>query len=147
MIDQIRNLIRNVQRLQSNLDTVVNEAVRLNEGQILELNTEEQLRQGIRADGAPITPPYTPFTVQVKRAKGQPTDRVTLKDTGAFYGSFQASYGKGGFGIYATDPKAQKLERKYGSAIFGLTDENIQEAIEIVREDVFEKAKKIILAN
>ena len=30
---------------------------------------------------------YSPVTIQIKRAKGQPTDRITLKDTGEFYKS------------------------------------------------------------
>ena len=32
---------------------------------------------------------YSPITVKIKQSKGQPTDRITLKDTGAFYNSYE----------------------------------------------------------
>ena len=31
---------------------------------------------------------YSPITIKIKKRKGQPTDRITLKDTGAFYDSY-----------------------------------------------------------
>ena len=45
----------------------------------------EQLFSGINAEGDPIEPEYSPRTVAIKKKKGQPTDRVTLRDTGDFY--------------------------------------------------------------
>lgn len=148
MIDQIRQLRNNVEQWQTSLPDVVLESVKDNEGQIIELNTDEQLfLQGIDSEGQAITPGYTPFTVSIKRGKGQPTDHVTLRDTGDFHRSFKISYGTDAFAIYADDPKAQKLENKYGAEIFGLTDENVDETIEITKEDIFEKSQKIIFNN
>jgi len=40
---------------------------------------------------------YSPFTVIIKGKKGQPTDRVTLKDTGGFYKTFDTKTGDSEF--------------------------------------------------
>lgn len=147
MIDAIKQFRKNVEQWQRSLPDVVLESVKENEGQIIDLNTEEQLMKGLDSDGQAITPGYTPFTVSIKRQKGQPTDRVTLKDEGDFHRSFKIAYGNDAFAIYADDPKAQKLERKYGNEIFGLTDDNLQETIEITKDDLAEKSHKIIFTN
>ena len=56
---------------------------------------ERLLEQGIYSTGKQIKTynatqgnVYSKFTFPFKEAKGQPTDRVTLRDTGAFYRSF-----------------------------------------------------------
>lgn len=56
-------------------------------------NKNEQLYQGIDAKGVRLDSKggsYSPFTILLKQRKGQPTNRVTLKDTGAFYRSIKA---------------------------------------------------------
>lgn len=148
MIEQIKQFRHNVEQWQRSLPDVVLESVKDNEAAILDLNVEDQLfQQGIDSEGQAITPGYAPLTISIKRQKGQPTDRVTLRDTGYFHRSFQISYGNDAFGIYATDPKSQKLERKYGSEIFGLTDDSLQEAIELAKPDINQRSEKIIFQN
>lgn len=148
MIEQIRQFRHNVELWQASLPEVVLESVKDNEAAILDLNVEDQLfQQGIDNEGQAITPGYTPLTISIKRQKGQPTDRVTLRDTGDFHKSFQISYGNDAFGIYATDPKSQKLSKKYGEDIFGLTDDSLQETIELTRPDIHQKSEKIIFQN
>ena len=70
--------------------------------------------------------PYTPKTIELKEIKGQPTNRVTLRDTGDFYASFKIITEPDKFTIIATDYKTDGLIRKYGRQILGLTDENAQ---------------------
>lgn len=148
MIEQITQLRKNVEQWQRSLPDVVLESVKDNEAAILDLNIEDQLFQkGIDSDGQAITPGYTPLTISIKRQKGQPTDRVTLRDTGDFHRSFQISYGNDAFGIFATDPKSQKLEKKYGREIFGLTDESLQESIDLTKPDIHQRSGKIIFQN
>lgn len=61
-------------------------------------------KEGTYADGTPIVtyfaiPPmvYASRTITKKERRGQPTDRVTLRDTGAFYRSIRMeSAGRGG---------------------------------------------------
>jgi len=84
----------------------------------------KQLFEGIRATGADIKPAYAPLTILIKDQKGQPTDRVTLKDTGAFYEGIFVDVNSESFDIDSTDEKSEALKAKYGERIFGLTPEN-----------------------
>lgn len=98
----------------------------LHEKDIVEMNTEEQLfKRGENALGVSMKTyaPYKPVTIQIKKDKGQPTDRVTLRDTQAFQKSFFIFADNKAAWFKATDKKAQKLYDKYGE-IFGLTVEN-----------------------
>ena len=68
---------------------------------------------------------YSPYTVRVKREKGQPYDRVTLRDTGEFYAGFRLDADSAGFSITSTDWKTEELLRVWGP-VFGLNQENRQ---------------------
>lgn len=99
-----------------------------NEAYIVDLNAEEQLyEQGINRLGVEIADyaPYSPVTIAIKEAKGQPTNRVTLRDEGDFESSFFLEVGDKQFEIKASDFKTEDLIRRYGRQILGLTDENI----------------------
>jgi hypothetical protein len=85
----------------------------------------DQLQKGVDAEGEKITPPYTPYTKAAKRAKGQPTDRVTLFDEGDFYRSIQARIDNAGFTLDATDIKTPELIDKYGDMILGLNQNSV----------------------
>ncbi len=69
----------------------------------------EQLQGGVDALGQTIVTiggsPYRPQTVLIKRKKGQPTNRVTLKDTGEFYETFSVVILKEGYEITANFEK------------------------------------------
>jgi hypothetical protein len=67
--------------------------------------------------------------VQLKNEKNQPTDRVTLRDTGDFHKSIKVDADRTYFEIYATDWKTDDLKEKYGDEILGLTPENKAELI------------------
>lgn len=144
-LQHIQQIGRNLKEFQRSLPEIVLESVKANENEVIDLNTEEQLfQQGIGADGQPLTPTYRPLTISIKQSKGQPTDRVTLRDEGDFHRSFFISYGNDSFALGASDSKAQKLEKKYGKEIFGLTDQSLSDAIQIVKPDIFSKSRKII---
>lgn len=125
MLDRIVSFSENIEDY-IRLEIIENEAI------ICDMNSETQLfEKGINADGVSIESyaPYQPITKQIKLAKGQPTNRVTLRDTGEFHASFRVTAGESSFYIDATDWKAEKLTIGYGDDIFGLTDENINELI------------------
>ena len=84
----------------------------------------ERLFSGSNADGSEIRPPYSPVTVRIKNRKGQPTDRVTLFDTGAFQGAFTMERKGDAVLFSSSDSKTEKLVDKYGEGIFGLTEDN-----------------------
>jgi len=124
------------------------EIVERNEAQICDMNSEEQLyEKGQNALGVDIMDymPYRPLTIRIKTEKGQPTDRVTLRDTGDFHGSFYVEANNDGFRIDAKDWKRDELVRKYGSQIFGLNDENKNElAHEIMLPDLINKIRQTL---
>lgn len=91
-------------------------------GQNLVNFNQEQLYEGIRSDSSTIEPEYAELTKIIKAAKGQPFDRVTLKDTGDFYDSIKVDVNSDTFELFATDEKTVKLVTKYGDSILGITD-------------------------
>lgn len=99
-----------------------------NESYIVDMNAEIQLyEQGINNLGVDIADyaPYSPLTIEIKQSKGQPTNRVTLRDEGDFESSFFLEVGNTQFEIKASDWKTEELIQMYGRQILGLTDENI----------------------
>lgn len=119
-----------------------------NESYIVDLNAEEQLfEQGINRLGVEISDyaPYSPVTIAIKEAKGQPTNRVTLRDEGDFESSLYLEVGDKQFEIKASDFKTEDLIKKYGRQILGLTDENISILIwKYIFPDLMAETKKQI---
>ena len=118
---------------------------------VIELNTRKQLfDKGEDSTGRTLESiggAYSPFTVRVKQAKGQPTNRVTLFDTGEFYASFVVKPFKGGFTIDA-DPNKDETDLfdEWGDEIVGLNDENLQTIINFFRDAVLEQINRRIKA-
>lgn len=119
-----------------------------NDAYIIDMNAEEQLfERGINRLGVEIMDyaPYSPVTIEIKEAKGQPTNRVTLRDEGDFESSFFLEVGDKQFEIKASDFKTEDLIKKYGRQILGLTDENIAILIwQYIYLDLMDEAKKQI---
>ena len=94
---------------------------------------EEGLRRAASGGGTePIEPPYAKRTVQRKRRKGQPYDRVTLRDKGKFHKSLRVYYTANGFYVKSRGVRSKKgfrydqfLEGKYTDRIYGLTSGEI----------------------
>lgn len=85
---------------------------------------------------------YSPLTKDIKQSKGQPIDRVTLRDTGEFYMSFTATPFKGGFTIDANPIKDEtNLFNEWGGNVLGLNDENLQILIDYYRDEILQKIR------
>lgn len=114
---------------------------------IADLNAE-QLYAGKRKDGSDITPEYSERTKEIKREKGQPTDRVTLRDTGAFYMGLRVDVQGEDVKVYSTDEKSDDLFKKYATKtknIFGLNPQYKGEYIrEVLKKRFISKARKAI---
>ena len=150
----ISTLLERVKRFNSDLTEgkIFQEVIKENENVIIDMNAENQLfEKGVNALGVSISSyrPYSDKTVEIKKMKGQPFNRVTLRDTGDFHSAFFVRVSRENFSIDSTDWKTKKLVKKYGDQkgdIFGLTDENLTELItEYVAPEVLEIAKKMIL--
>lgn len=122
-----------------------------NDAYIVDMNAQEQLyEQGINRLGVDIMDyaPYSPVTIEIKKALGQPTNRVTLRDEGDFESSFFLEVGDKQFEIKASDFKTEDLIKKYGRQILGLTKENIAVLIwQYIYPDLMEKAKNVLYDN
>lgn len=107
-------------------DTIIQDAV--------EQYNINQLADGKKSNGNSITPDYSQTTIEIKQQKGQPTDRVTLKDTGDFYKGMTTVYSSVGITLTSSDSKTGKLTKKYGNEIFGLTPDNLSKTRELFFE-------------
>lgn len=134
--DKARKKIAKLRKAQGK---VIGRAILKNKAEILDLITEEQLfKLGVNSDGIELSSfqPYTPRTKQIKGVKGQPVNRVTLRDEGDFHESFNLKIVNNKLLIFATDPKTEKLTIKYGEEIFGLTDDSLREVRRIIKSDI-----------
>ena len=100
-------------------DTISADAIE-DTAEALKRENLQQMDAGQKADETEIYPPYAPLTIAIKRMKGQPTDRVTLKDTGSFYAGAYVIVTTDSVLTGSRDEKTVKLVEKYGEAIFGL---------------------------
>ena len=114
----IQRLYDRVQKLDT--DQVIQDAIEETKDHIADLQAE-QMHKGQESTGDMINPPYRFSTVAIKRKKGQPSDRVTLQDTGAFYKGLYVNVTSDSVRIDSTDSKTTKLVEKYGPDIFGLS--------------------------
>ncbi len=109
---------------------------------IIELNQDQLYDLGEDSKGNKLwsfspSMPYSPYTIKIKQAKGQPTDRLTLRDTGAFYKSFTVEVEGTSIVLDADGRKKDtNLFSKYGIDILGLNDQNMAIFLERLTNDV-----------
>ena len=110
---------------------------------IIKLNTIDQLfNEGIDSLGDSLGE-YSPFTVELKQAKGQPTDRITLKDTGDFYKTFKVEVKDDSFLINANPIKEDtNLFDDFGSEIVGLTEDNQKKISKTILDNTIKYIRK-----
>jgi len=119
--------------------------IRKHEARAIDLNLM-QLDDGMTPFGTRIEPLYSALTVIIKRGKGQPSDRVTLKDDGDFHNSFYLEADQFPVIFNARDIKTGLLSEKYGEEnIFGLSRESLDIFLEEIKEDVIEFIATLLL--
>lgn len=142
-MERITELIESLQTFNDNINEYLQVATREAEDVILDMNRSQMYDEGIDRNGNAIQPPYAPATIQYKRRKGQPTNRVTLRDKGDFHLSLYIEYDTDGFEIKDDDFKTPFLTRKYGVAVLGLTDSNVK----ILADEVYQPRLLEMLKN
>lgn len=109
---------------------------------IVELNTREQLyNKGVDSTGSNLEDIggfYSFQTVIIKKEKGQPTDRVTLRDTGKFYDSWRVFLDSNHDFEISNDPikDGVNILDRWGKNVLGLTDESQAKFNDLVRQKV-----------
>lgn len=124
--------------IDNQIDVILNEI----EPEIVAMQTD-RLFEGLTVSGDRIIPEYTPYTVSEKQSKNQPSDRVTLLDTGAFYNAIYAAKIGDEVIIESGDEKNDELLEKYGEQIFGLTDDNSDKSKEITTGKIIGYVKEV----
>ena len=144
----LSNLEYRLRAFKDSLPMLLEDIVRDKEDVIVSAIADDQLyRRGINGKGEKIMDymPYTARTIKNKKRKGQPTTRVTLRDTGEFHNSMFVVFDSEGFYITADDNKAQYLVKKYGEEIFRLTDKNFTRIIRShIRKELIKRLKRAI---
>lgn len=125
-MDRITSLIGKLEDYRDNIYSYLEAATIEEEDTIIDMNISQLYDSGERRDGKKITPEYAPETVAIKKKKGQPTNRVTLRDTFDWQASFWVQFYPDGFEIKASDWKTERLTQKYGDEILGLQDEMVK---------------------
>lgn len=145
----IRNLVYRLRKFKDILNDELKNEIMKYEDVIIQMVVRDQLYdQGIEGRGISIMSyqPYTARTMQIKQRKGQPYDRVTLRDTGEFYSSLHVEFDDDGFYVTSTDDKAKYLLARYGKTIFRLTNQNFTELLRnYIRPELQQKLKEKIL--
>ncbi len=116
---------------------------------IIKLNTIDQLfNDGIDSLGDSLGE-YSISTIEGtssylgKKAKGQPTDRITLKDTGDFYKTFKVEVKDDSFFINANPIKDDSnLFDDFGSEIVGLTEDNQKKISKTILDNTIKYIRK-----
>ncbi|MCG9970992.1 hypothetical protein [Christiangramia crocea] len=114
---------KSIDKVTNELTEVAQKSVKNNEGIITALNTanlfsgKNALDQSLDSIGGK----YKPITVEIKKEKGQPYNRTTLRDTGDFYEGFFVGFKGTTWEVESEDSKRDKLVERYGKDIFGNT--------------------------
>lgn len=142
----LRNLEYRLRAFKDNLPMYLEDIIHDKEDVIVSAIADDQLyRRGINGRGEKIMSymPYTAKTIQNKKRKGQPTTRVTLRDTGAFHKSMFVVFDSEGFYVTASDEKTEELVKKYGEEIFRLTNKNFTRIVRShIRKELVKRLKR-----
>ena len=141
----LRNLEYGLRAFKDYLPMLLEEIIQSKEDVIVSAIADDQLYR--RGSGEKIMSyaPYAASTIRNKKRKGQPTTRVTLRDTGSFHENMFVVFDSEGFYITSGDEKTDKLTAKYGDEIFRLTDKNFNRIIRShVRKELTKRIKQII---
>lgn len=95
---------------------------------LIKYNADEQMyKLGQDSKGSIIRPAYAPMTIRLKKKKGQPTDRVTLRDTGRFHKTLIVTPKDEYLEISSDVEYAKYLFKRYGNDILGIQQEILKE--------------------
>lgn len=142
----IRNLTYRLRAFRGNIPAMLEDIIAMKEDVIVSAIADDQLyRRGINGREIKIMDymPYEESTIRIKKEKGQPTTRVTLRDTGSFHENMSVVFDEEGFYITSSDDKTEALKNKYGSLIFRLTNKNFNRILRShVRKEFVKRLKK-----
>ncbi len=130
-MDVFKEALGKVNQMRLAVNASIQKAFDDNNLIVKDIQVNKQLfDKGENAKGSIIRPAYTPITISLKKAKGQPTDRVTLKDTGVFYFSIDIIANDTELVIESSLSYSKYLIDKYGDDILGIQEDFLKEFLE-----------------
>lgn len=119
-----------LRELKNSINTLVKETFEEHKKLIVHYNSDEQMyKLGQDSKGSIIRPAYKPMTVRIKKRKGQPTDRVTLRDTGRFHKTLIVTPKDDHLEIRSDVEYAKYLFKRYGNDVLGIQEELLKEFV------------------
>jgi hypothetical protein len=143
MFQKLKNRIQ-----KSNLEQPIKTTLERNSRLVLWYNTVSQLfNQGIDVHGKRFHG-YSRFTIGIKKAKGQPFNRVTLKDTGELHRSAKLILTDKEASIRMTREEngediAEKLRYNFGE-YEGLTEESRKKLMKQLKPEIVKRFRETI---
>lgn len=140
----LRNLSNRFQLAVSLYDETLRESIEQTKGEIITYN-QLQLYSGITSAGYKLSPQYSDGRYAEAKNIDNTAPGLGVPDlylTGTFYKGIGVVVNSKSFVTSSSDQKAQKLELKYGSEIYGLTAQNKSEySLHSVKVVLFAKIK------
>ena len=132
MLEEILNKTQNINLDELFVDVFQESRVQ----EFVEDLNKDQLFAGVdsnNVDLEDIGGDYTNKTKAIKRFKGQPVDRVTLRDTGDFYDSIELELEAAAVDFVADfDKEGVDLRDRWGQNLLGLTEQSKEKLKEFV---------------
>ena len=147
-LDAIENKLKRLKDAKAKMPEAAIDALMESDAEVVDMIFEEQLyMEGVNGYNVPIMDyqPYSPVTVWYKEQKGQPTDRVTLRDEGDFASAgalerLDALTAE----VISEDWKSEPLQNKYGKEILRLKPDNMDELREYyIKPELLKKLSEI----
>jgi len=124
----IRRFEKKLMELKKAINPTIEQTVNRTKPLIIDEQTNGQMFKGEDANGKQFVPSYALSTKVVKKKKGQPTNRVTLKDTGDLYDSIKVEAKTTEFIISANVEYFKYLVTKYDqNIILGLQEDFLEQ--------------------
>lgn len=123
----IETALRKLDKMKASIPKGIQASINKNDHILIDQQTE-QFDKGQDSQGAAFTPSYTPFTIGLKQAKQQPTNRVTLRDTGDLYNRLSIAAFADHFVISPNVPYFFELVERYdANTILGIQPEEMKD--------------------
>lgn len=143
VLDQLTDTI---EKLKLSINESIRKSVDQNKTVIKTMQTDDQMFSGTNSAGGVISPSYRQSTINYKKRKGQPFDRVTLKDSGNFYDSIEVEARPSDFIISTKISYSIFLVEKYAQ-ILGITNTNLQTFLNTYTLPIIKKDFNDIIAE
>ena len=148
MFEAVRKVTGNMQKITAaKVLTILIERPELN-GLVISLNHDQLFRKGVDSKGVTLGV-YAPFTIEIKKSKGQPTNHITLKDTGDLYNTWTVKMVKGDIVIDANfikDGEDIIEKNRLSEFVTGLTEESLQILIDEIKIKTPELVESLLFA-